>query len=124
MPEFDYREYNAAWLKAWSEGDADTLVDRFYSEDVVYKDAQIVSGAHGREELRRYLEGLFGLMPPTRYEPDEIWPLEGGKGYCGRWTATMELADGGTRRFRGFDLCVMDGDRITLNEVYTHDLPE
>ncbi len=36
----------------------------------------------------------------------------------------MELPDGKQRHFRGFDLVLLEGERITLNEVYTHDLPE
>ena len=120
----DYVEYNRAWLQAWSDKDADALVEHYYSPEVVYKDAQTVNGARGTEELRAYLKGLFAIMPSTRYDPDEVWPLADGRGYCGRWIATMDLPDGKTRRFRGFDLCLIEGDRITLNEVYTHDLPE
>jgi hypothetical protein len=62
-------------------------------------------------------------MPPTRYDPAEVWPLEGGAGFCGRWIATMDLPHGNVRRFRGFDLCLVRDGKIFHNEVYTHDLP-
>lgn len=120
----DFAKYNADWLQAWSDKDVDTLVDRFYASNVVYKDTQTAKGLNGSAELRAYLTGLFAAMPPTRYDSDEIWPHADGKGYAGRWIGTMELPGGAKRRFRGFDLVILEGDRITRNEVYTHDLPD
>jgi hypothetical protein len=58
--------------------------------------------------------------PPMRYEPDEVWPIPGG--YCGRWICTIDAPNGTRRWLRGFDLVLLDGDRIALNEVYTHTL--
>jgi len=118
----DVAEFNAAWLKAWSEKDVEALVTRYYAPGVTYKDAQTAAGIEGSEALRAYLTRLFGAMPPTEYVPDEVWPLAGGTGFCGRWIGTMRLPDGATRRFRGFDLCLVSDGRITHNEVYTHDL--
>lgn len=54
-----------------------------------------------------------------RYDADELWPIPGR--LLRSWICTMDLPDGTKRYLRGFDL-VMDGDQITLNEVYTHDL--
>lgn len=115
----DIEKYNADWLEAWSAKDVDALL-RFYAEDVVYKDGQTVQGLKGSEALGAYLRGLFAATPPMRYDADEVWTIEGG--YCGRWICTMDLADGTKRYLRGFDLVLLAGDRITLNEVYTHDL--
>ena len=43
-------------------------------------------------------------------------------GFCGRWYC--EIGPGGSGgRLRGFDLVVLDGDRIALNEVYVHQMP-
>ncbi len=50
------------------------------------------------------------------YTPDEVWPIEGG--FCGRWYCAIA----GGARMRGFDLVILDGDRIALNEVYVHPL--
>ncbi|MFN0096687.1 MAG: nuclear transport factor 2 family protein [Dehalococcoidia bacterium] len=119
----DLHDYNARWLKAWSTKDVDGLMT-FYSDDVLYKDPQTAAGLLGGAALRAYLTGLFQATPPIEYVPDEVWPLAGGGGYAGRWIATMDLGEGKRKRFRGFDLVLMDGDRITLNEVYTHDLAE
>lgn len=119
----DLATYNADWLRAWSDKDVDRLLE-FYAENVVYKDGQTVKGLNGHEALRAYLTGLFNAMPPTRYDPEEIWPHADGRGYSGRWLATMELGDGKVRHFRGFDLVLLEDGRITHNEVYTHDLPD
>jgi ketosteroid isomerase-like protein len=116
----DLEQYNADWLKAWSEKDVDRLLS-FYHPAVVYKDGQVPAGVNGHAELRQYLAGLFTATPPMVYEPDEVWAIEGG--YCGRWICTIDLPDGGRRLMRGFDLVLLDGDQITLNEVYTHNLP-
>lgn len=52
------------------------------------------------------------------YTPDETWPIPGG--FCGRWYC--DVAGGG--RLRGFDMVLLDGDRISHNEVYVHQLPQ
>lgn len=111
--------YNAAWLRAWSEKDVEALLG-FYADDVLYQDPQVPAGVRGHAALRAYLIGLFAATPPMRYDPDETWPIAGG--YCGRWLCTIALPDGGRRYLRGFDLVLLEGDRIALNEVYTHTL--
>lgn len=117
----DLADYNARWLLAWSEKDVDALL-RFYSKDVAYKDPQVPGGLTGQADLRAHLEKLFSSTPPTRYEADEIWPTDGG--YCGRWYCTVSPPGGQLRRLRGFDLVVLDGEEIVLNEVYVHVLPD
>ena len=115
----DIADFNARWLKAWSDKDVPALV-AFYAEDCVYKDNQTVAGITGRAALSAYLTGLFAAMPPTVYTPDETWPI--ADGYCGRWYAQM--GEGGTAgRLRGFDLVILEGDLIALNEVYIHPMP-
>lgn len=116
----DINRYNADWLEAWSDKDVDRLLT-FYSPETVYRDGQVPGGLTGHEALREYLKGLFTATPPMRYEPDEVWAIDGG--YCGRWICTIQLPDGTRRKMRGFDLVLLDGDEITLNEVYTHNLP-
>lgn len=119
MSPAEITAYNAAWLKAWTDKDVDRLC-QFYADNCVYKDPQTAQGLEGQAALRGYLTQLFGSTPPMTYEPDEVWPIPGG--YCGRWYCTIgENGEGG--RMRGFDLVLLDGDRITLNEVYVHALP-
>lgn len=115
----DLEKYNADWLKAWTDKDVAKLVT-FYAEDCVYKDPQTAAGLKGRAALRDYLTGLFAATPPMRYVPEEIWPTHNG--YCGRWYCTIgEKGEGG--KLRGFDLVVLRGKEIVLNEVYVHQLP-
>ena len=115
----DIETYNARWLQAWSDKDVVKLLT-VYGPGVVYKDNQTAGGISGHGALGAYLTGLFAATPPMRYEPDEVWPIAGG--YCGRWICTIDLPDGTHRYLRGFDLVLLDGDQITLNEVYTHNL--
>lgn len=112
----DIADYNARWLKAWSDKDLDGLC-AFYAEDCVYKDPQVPQGLNGGQALRAYLTALFAAMPAATYTPDETWPIPGG--FCGRWYC--EIAGGA--RMRGFDLVILAGERIALNEVYVHPLP-
>ena len=110
--------YNADWLQAWTDKDVPRLL-RFYAEDCVYKDAQTEAGLTGHAALSAYLTGLFAATPAMTYTPDEVWPIPGG--FCGRWYC--EIGEGGSAgRMRGFDLVILDGDRIALNEVYVHQL--
>ena len=111
--------HNARWLQAWSDKDVEALL-AFYSADVVYRDPQVPEGLVGREALRRYLTQLFASTPPMTYEPDEVWATEAG--WCGRWICAMGMPDGTTTWLRGFDLVVLEGSEIALNEVYTHTL--
>ena len=111
----DIERYNADWLKAWTDKDVDRLLE-FYAEDCVYKDAQTVAGLTGHAPLRAYLTGLFGATPSMTYTPDEVWPIPGG--FCGRWYCDIA----GAGRLRGFDLVLLKGREIAVNEVYVHTL--
>jgi SnoaL-like domain len=112
----DITAFNAAWLKAWSDKDVPGLL-KFYAADCVYKDAQTAKGLSGHAELGPYLTGLFAATPPMTYVPDEVWPIPGG--FCGRWYCDL----GANGKLRGFDLVLLRGAEIALNEVYVHQLP-
>ena len=115
---FDIVAFNADWLKAWTAKDVARLLS-FYAPDTVYKDVQTAQGLKGHAELGAYLEQLFGATPLMTYTPDETWAI--ADGYCGRWYCEIgEHGEGG--RMRGFDLVKLDGNLITLNEVYVHQL--
>lgn len=113
----DIADYNKRWLEAWTAKDVEALMG-FYAEDCVFKDPQTAAGLKGHAQLRDYLTGLFAATPAMTYTPDEVWPIAGG--FCGRWYCEL---GGGAGRLRGFDLVILDGDRIALNEVYIHQMP-
>ena len=115
----DIADFNARWLKAWSDKDVARLVG-FYADDCVYKDPQTAAGLKGQAQLAEYLTGLFAATPQMVYTPDETWPIPGG--FCGRWYCEIG-AGGAGGRMRGFDLVILDGERIALNEVYVHQMP-
>ena len=117
----DVADFNARWLKAWTDKDVPRLLS-FYSADTLYKDPQVPDGLRGQEALGAYLKGLFSQTPPMRYEPHEIWPTHDG--FCGRWYCTVDGADGAKTYLRGFDLVVLKDERIVLNEVYVHPVTE
>ena len=55
------------------------------------------------------------------YNPDETWPVPGG--FCGRWFCVIGEDPKAAPAMRGFDLVILDGARIAVNEVYVHPLP-
>ena len=115
----DIAHYNAGWLAAWTAKDVPALLG-YYAEDCVYRDPQTAAGITGHDALRAYLTQLFAATPAMTYTPDEVWPIPGG--FCGRWYCEVQGDTGPGSRLRGFDLVLLDGERITLNEVYVHQL--
>ena len=113
----DIADFNARWLQAWSDKDVERLLT-FYTEDCRLLDPARPGGVSGHAELRPYLTELFASLPATRYDPEEVWATRNG--YCGRWYCVLGDDPTAPPAMRGFDLCVMDGDRIALNEVYVH----
>lgn len=113
----DIVDFNARWLKAWSDKNVAELV-MFYAEDTKYFDPQVPDGIKGREALRAYLTRMFAETPPMTYAPHETWATHNG--YAGRWYCTISMPDDAKSYLRGFDIVVMEGDLIALNEVYVH----
>lgn len=113
----DIIDFNARWLKAWSDKDVEHLLT-FYAPDCRYMDQQVPTGITGHEALRAYLTGLFAATPPMSYNPDETWATQSG--FCGRWLCVMGDDPKAAPAMRGFDLVVLKDGVISLNEVYTH----
>jgi hypothetical protein len=116
----DIADFNARWLQAWSNKDVERLLT-FYTADCRYVDQQTPHGIRGHDALRAYLGGLFAATPPMRYDPDETWPVPGG--FCGRWFCVIGGDPKAAPALRGFDLVLLQGERIAVNEVFTHALP-
>ena len=114
---FNINNFNARWLKAWSEKNVADLV-MFYAKDAQYFDPQVPGGIKGRETLRACLTKLFSETPLMSYVPHETWATHNG--YAGRWYCTISMPDGANSYLRGFDIVVMKENSIILNEVYVH----
>lgn len=115
----DIEDSNARWLAKWSEKDVAGLL-AFYAKDTVYRDPQVPDGLNGEEALGAYLKQLFDNTPDMHYAPHETWKI--ANGFCGRWYCTITAPDGKKSLMRGFDLVVLESDRIKLNEVYVHEV--
>lgn len=103
--------FNRAWLRAWTDKDIGRIA-AMYAEDCSYVDGANAAGLAGRAALTGYMEQLFPHLPEWKYEPDALWPVEGG--FCARWFLDM-----GGKRFRGFDFVLLRDGLIAHNEVYT-----
>lgn len=110
----DLNAFNIEWLRSWTAKDIPRIA-AMYAEDCSYKDGANTVGLSGRAMLVAYIEKLFLAVPDWIYTPDEIWPVEGG--FCARWFLDM-----GAKKLRGFELVLLRGREIVVNEVYTHDL--
>lgn len=115
----DVADYNSRWLQCWTNKDIPGLLG-FYDKDVAYFDPQTGDGIHGHAALEAYLTTLFAATPPVLYDPHEVWATHNG--FCGRWYGTISMPDGTKTHMRGFDIVVLKGDKIVLNEVYVHTL--
>lgn len=116
----DIEDFNARWLAAWTAKDVTALLG-FYAEDCLYKDNNTATGITGHAALKGYLEGLFGATPPMTYVPETVWAIEGG--FCGWWNCYLEVG-GEKQGLRGFDVVLLDGDRIKTNEVWAQPLAQ
>jgi len=115
----DLQDYNARWLAAWTAKDTETLMS-FYDDEVHYVDAQVPQGLRGAKALRAHLGRLLPAIPDVRYDPDTLWEIPGG--FCARWYGSVNISGTWARAFRGFDLVILQGERIIHNEVYTHQI--
>jgi steroid delta-isomerase-like uncharacterized protein/uncharacterized protein (TIGR02118 family) len=55
------------WGRYWSSHDMDRLLDLF-TEDVVYEDVTMGAVNHGKDQLRRFGEGIFAGLPDVTFE--------------------------------------------------------
>jgi hypothetical protein len=88
-----------------------------YTEDLVYLDPNTRGEVRGREAMRRYLQKLFGAWTMT-WSLRESRAFHDGGGAHILWRGTFRHAGGGpTATIDGMDLVVLEGDRVSRNEV-------
>lgn len=61
-------DYCERWIAAWDSHDPDQLLATF-TDDIVWDDKTFWPNViHGKEELRRYIEKIYAVMPDVRFE--------------------------------------------------------
>jgi ketosteroid isomerase-like protein len=104
-------------LDAWNTHDVDRVV-ACYTPDLVYRDPNTRGEVRGADAFRRYLSKLFAAWR-MHWTAREIFPLAETGGAAILWRAALTPTGGGaTIEVDGMDLAVLDGDRLTRNEVY------
>ncbi len=117
-PISEYTTLASGFLGAWNEQDVEKVV-ACYTGDVAYLDPNTRGEVRGADATRRYLSKLFGLWEmhwELRREPYRFHDVDG---CAAPWRATFRRP-GGTARVAidGLDIVLLDGDRISRNEVY------
>jgi len=104
-------------LEAWNTQEPDRVLAH-YTPDLIYRDPNTRGEVKGAEAMRRYLTKLFGAWR-MHWSLREAHLLENGDGCATLWHASF-CKPGGERTVEidGMDIVLMDGNRISRNEVY------
>lgn len=105
------------FLEAWNSQDVDRVVD-CYTADVRYRDPNTRGFVEGADALRRYLTKLFDQWD-MHWALREAYPLGDTEGAAVLWRATLRPKSAGADvEIDGMDLALVDGDRLSRNDVY------
>jgi ketosteroid isomerase-like protein len=114
----ELRDLAAKILAAWN-GQDPYEVASMYTDDVTYRDPNTRGAVEGSDALRRYLSKLFSGWEMHWELREDPLPHADGNGVTALWRASFRLPDGDqTVETEGMDLVVLDGDRISHNEVW------
>ena len=109
-------------LDAWNRHDVEGVLS-CYTEDCVYLDPNTDGPVNGHKAFRKYLTRLFEQwqMHWTLRE-FYLFSEEEGGGFL--WHAELTPVKGGsTVEINGMDLVMVEGDRLSRNEVYFDRMP-
>jgi nuclear transport factor 2 (NTF2) superfamily protein len=106
------------FLDAWNSQEVERVLG-CYTDDLRYRDPNTRGEVAGRDALRRYLTRLFADWRMT-WAKREVFDLAGCDGVALLWRATFCRSndDRTPVEIDGMDLVVLDGDRVTRNEVH------
>jgi ketosteroid isomerase-like protein len=117
MNEEKLREITERFLAAWNAQDVEAVLG-CYTDDLVYRDPNTRGEIRGADAMRSYLETLFSRWIMT-WEPRSIFTLSNKEGVAALWHASFRRPNGtATVEADGMDLILIQGDRISRNEVY------
>jgi len=117
MDEAQLETLSQRFLSAWNAQDVERVV-ACYTEDMLYRDPNTRGAVRGHDAMRRYLTKLFAAWRMS-WSEREAYLLDGGQGCAFLWRASFRRAGGTeTVEAEGMDLVLVEGERISRNEVY------
>lgn len=104
-------------VAAWNAHDVEAVV-ACYSDDLVYVDPNTRGPVEGADAMRRYLTKLFARWQ-MHWTIKQVFPLADVDGSAALWRASLTArATGKTAEVDGMDLVLIEGDKVSRNEVY------
>lgn len=104
-------------LESWNSQDVERVVG-CYTADLSYRDPNTRGVVEGADAMRRYLTKLFDSWQ-MHWALREAFPLGDAEGAAVLWRARLRLKDGRDEvEIDGMDLALVDGDRLSRNDVY------
>ena len=117
MRTFESHRSTDPRIAAWNTQDVEAVLD-CYTNDLVYRDPNTRGEVKGRDNMRRYLRKLFASWS-MHWTLREVYRLADAEGSAALWHASFQRTQGGeTVDADGMDLVLLEGDRISRNEVY------
>ncbi len=111
------RELTERVIDAWNTQDVERVV-ACYTSDLVYLDPNTRGVVRGTDAFARYLSRLFAAWK-MQWTLKEVHRFADSSGGAFLWRASLEPSAGGkTVIVDGMDLAILDGDRLSRNEVY------
>ncbi|HSQ00517.1 MAG TPA: nuclear transport factor 2 family protein [Candidatus Dormibacteraeota bacterium] len=104
-------------LDAWNRQDVEGVL-ACCTDDVVYRDPNTRGEVRGLDAMRRYLRKLFAAWN-MHWEVRESFRLATADGVAALWRASFRRPGGQRTVYAdGMDLVLVEGERVTRNEVY------
>jgi ketosteroid isomerase-like protein len=120
MPHMDKKEILELvnrYLGAWNKQVVEEVLDT-YTDDVIYRDPNVLGVVTGRDNLRRHITRLFATWK-MHWTLREAHPFEDGNGFSVLWRASFALKGGGRKvEIDGLDLVTVVDGLIDRNEVF------
>ncbi len=107
------------WLASWTGTDEKPLV-RCYTEDCYYQDPANPDGINGRKALAEYFAKLLAKNPNMTWKREALYPIPDG--FTLKWKAELPCPQR-TVHTEGLDIVLLDGGKISHNEVYFDPTP-
>jgi nuclear transport factor 2 (NTF2) superfamily protein len=104
-------------LESWNTQNVERVVD-CYTANVRYRDPNTRGFVEGSDAMRAYLTKLFDRWQ-MHWALREAFPLRDAEGAAVLWRARLRPQNGDTEvEIDGMDLAIVEGDRLSRNDVY------